>query len=657
MTTTQAQQIRTFADAEQVLAKALPGYTERPQQQALAAFVEEVIATGGHGLAEAGCGTGKSLATVIPAVLSGKKTVIATATIALMEQYANKDVPFLEEHLPVDFTWALLKGRSNYLCLAKANDPDTNRAFVPLDALMRELDANPEHTGDREHFTTPVTKQEFSNVASTAAECPGKRDCPFGDVCYAEAAKQKAQASQVVITNTAMLMTDLKVREMTDGYAAMLGDYELVLIDEGHETEEIATNALESEVRPNGVTKMIGEAMSLSQSQGVTLSSAPALSSALTEAWGHLEEQAEKDAKERGATRLALAWFMERAEEFITLVEALKAFADEVGDIAITRGGDREEAKRNRLVKRAKNYVDTIGMAVSTDDEMLVRWVEKIEMRRGDDQVLLKTAPVHVGSYLAQWLWDRVPAVLISATLSVHGDFGYIEDRLGLPETTQALDVGTPFDYDSQALLFIPKDGTPWPSKQRAAWMSYAQMATADLIRASKGGALLLFTSRQAMTEAYETLSQMFSGEGINFYMQGQDSNKMLAQKFSEDTHSVLFALKSYFTGVDFQGDTCRLVVIDKMPFPVPTEPVFAARADQIKRHGGSDFQDLTIPMMTLTLQQGYGRAIRTVEDRAVIAILDPRLTTGWGGKIVRGLPASPKTNDMAVVREFYSRG
>lgn len=636
--------MKTFADAEKVLATRLPGYTERPQQQALAAFVEEVIAKGGHGLAEAGCGTGKSLATLIPAILNGKKTVIATATIALMEQYANKDVPFLQEHLGVPFTWALVKGRSNYFCRAKAATADASQ--VPhLAAMLAELEADEEHSGDREHFAAPVTKEEFSYVSSTSNDCPGKRDCPFGEICFAEKAKNKGREAQVVVTNTAMLMTDLKVREMTDGHAAMLGDYGLVLIDEGHETEEIATNSLQSEIRYNGVARMVTEATTFANSQNATLSNGGEVMARLDECWGLLDE-GEK----------TLRFFVEHAEPFIGLIDALRALSEEIGGIQVVRGSDKAEFSRNRLVKRARNYADRIGEAVTTDDELLVRWIEVEENKRGEQVKLFKMAPVHVGSYLAEWLWDQVPSVLISATLSVNGDFTYIADRLGLPNSTETINVGTPFDYEKQALLFVPPRTAPNPSKERFAWMTYSTVAMQELIGAAKGGALLLFTSRQSMNNAYESLQPWLEAQGFNAYVQGQGSNKELAEKFKEDTHSVLFALKSFMTGVDFQGDTCRLVVIDKLPFPVPTEPVFAARANQIERHGGSSFGELTIPAMTLTLEQAYGRLIRTTADKGVVAILDSRLTTtGYGQKIVRGLPDSPRTTDFDEVREFFA--
>lgn len=641
--------IKTFADAEKVLAQALPGYTERPPQQALAAFIEKTIAEQGHGLAEAGTGTGKSLATMIPAILSGQKVVVATATKALMEQYANSDVPFLEEHLPVPFTWALVKGRSNYLCMAKANDPEFAAKAPILQSMLAEIASAEEqgfiHTGDFDHFEVTLEDADRRNLASTANECPGKRDCPFGEVCFAEAAKKKGREAQVVVTNIAMLMTDLKVRELSDGMAAMLGNYDMVLIDEAHEMEEYATSALRTQIRKGGISKFLAEAANFALEQNAGIESALPAAEALEAAWDLLDEG-----------QKTLRFFVEYGEPFMVLIEALRQVSEDISKISITRGGPKGEARRARLVKRGKNYADNLAMAITTDDELLVRWIEDETDRRGETHRHFNMAPVHVGSYLAAWLWDQVSAVLISATLSVHGDFGYITDRLGLPDTTGSLSVGTPFDYQEQALLFVPPANAPTP-KDRNAWLGYSITMTQELVKAAGGGALLLFTSRSAMQEAYDRLAPGFEANGLTCLMQGQASNKILAQQFAEDTHSVLFALKSFMTGVNFEGDTCRLVIIDKLPFPVPTEPVFAARADQIRRMGRSDFNELTIPMMTLTLEQAYGRLIRTSKDRGVVAILDSRLTsTGYGKKIVRNLPDSPVTTNLADVQAFFSK-
>lgn len=637
---------RTFAEAEKNLAEALPGYTPRLQQQALAEFVEDVMANKGHALAEAGCGTGKSLATMIPAILGGRKTVVATATIALMEQYANKDVPFLQEHLGVPFTWALVKGRSNYFCKAKATQADP--AKVPsLQAMLTELDENPDHSGDREHFDAPVSKEEFSWVASTSAECPGKRDCPFGDVCFAEKAKERGRQAQVVVTNTAMLLTDLKVREVTDGLASMLGEYDQVLIDEAHETEDYATSALQEEIKEAGIRRLVAECETFAGSQGTQITGGGEVLSALNEVWGLLEEG-----------QKTLRFFVEHMDPFIALLDALEVMAEEVRNITITRGEQKSEAKRALLGKRADNYRMRIHAAMTTDDSLMVRWVEEVEDKKGQKIKAFKTAPIEVGEYLHQWLWSRVPSVLVSATLSVQGDFTYMAERLGLPSTTETLTVGTPFDYDTQASLFIPPREAPTPNKQPEMWASYSVKTMRELVEAAGGGALLLFTSRTSMKRCYDALAPWLREQGYTTLLQGQDgTNKELAARFQADTDSVLFGLKSFMTGVDFQGEACRLVVIDKLPFPVPTEPIFAARADAIDRNGGSSFNRLTIPSMTLTLEQAYGRLIRTSADRGMVAILDPRLSsTGYGRRIVKGLPDSPIVHSIGEAREFFSR-
>jgi ATP-dependent DNA helicase DinG len=637
---------KTFAEAETVLASSLPGYESRPQQQALAAAVEGVLADGGQGLFEAGCGTGKSLGAMIPAILSGKRTVVATATIALMEQYANKDVPFLQEHLGVPFNWALLKGRSNYFCVAKAVNADRSSLPFDLAAMEAELAANPEHSGDREHFQTPVTKEQFSYVSSTANDCPGKSECPFAEECYSERAKAIAADADVVITNTAMLMTDLKVRKATDGFASLLGEYEALIVDEAHELEEIATSALTEEIRPSGIERLVTEVRNFASTQRREATDmGQSVLDAANQAWEILPSE----------QSLSLGWFVENGEPFMALFEALREFASEVS--AITVSDKKAEGRRAILTRRAYNLVTKISDAILADDEVLVRWVSEETTKGRNARVIkvLNTAPVHVGSFLRETVWDTTSTALISATLSVSGKFDYLIDRLGL-EAPATINVGTPFDYSTQALLFVPDAERPSP-KKRDAWLTYSSIATLELVRAAGGGALLLYTSRSALNTAYEALAPRLREMGYTPIRQGGEdgTNKEIARKFQEDEHSVLFALKSFFTGVDFAGDTCRLVVMDKLPFPVPTEPVFQARCTQVERKGGNSFSAMTIPAMTLTLVQGYGRLIRTKSDRGVVAILDSRLaSTGWGKGIVRSLPDSPATTDLDRVQSFF---
>lgn len=647
MTAVAATAPKTFAEAEVALAQRLPGYESRPQQQALANAIEIALAGATPLIAEAGCGTGKSLGAMIPAILSGQRTVVATATIALMEQYANKDLPFLEENLGVKFTWALLKGRSNYLCWAKASNPE-NIDPTLVAALLDEVEKNEDHTGDREHFETKIDKAEFSKVASTSAECPGKRECPFGEVCFAEKAKKKANSSDVVITNTAMLMTDLKVREATDGMGAMLGLYENLIIDEAHELEEIATSQLEETFRPSSTNRLVKDAATFATGQQTFLKTEQAVSQAANAVQAVLPDPG------KDKVRLGLSFFLAHVDEFVVLIESLRNLRDEVMEVTIQHGDTRKvQAKREIILKRIANQMRRYETLVTAEESDLVRWVEIEDTHQGPVRVL-HFAPINVAPFLRTWLWDSVTPILISATMSVGGDFSFIQDRLGLSDA-KTVDVGTPFDYSTQALLFVPGPEMPNP-KARSAWLTYAQTATMELIQNAGGGALLLFTSRSAMTDAYNSLKPRIESAGMTVLAQGiSGTNKEIAKAFQADTHSVLFALKSFFTGVDIQGESCRLVIIDKLPFPVPSEPVFQARGDALKRQGKSDFRDLSIPMMTLTLIQGYGRLIRTKKDKGVVAILDSRLSgTTWGNKIVDSMPDSPATTSLAEVREFY---
>lgn len=653
-------QIRTFEDAERRLAETLDGYESRPPQQVLANAIEDALDTGKHVLAEAGCGTGKSLGALIPAILSGKRVVYSTATKALQEQVAGKDLPFLKANLGVDFTFALLKGRSNYFCKAKAVDADPR--YVPVDKMLAELAADPNHSGDREHFTTvSVDEKDFRNVSATSEECPGKRKCPFGETCYAEGAKAKARAADVVVANHMLTFTDIKIREVTNGHGSMLGDVDAYIFDEAHEIEEIATNAISDVVRESGVRKLGTEVQHFLM--GTDHPQAEAIASdiqhTLARAWEALP-------KEDGAT-MTQAWFAENFEPIADLMDALQAAAEAVEE---TDARDRrEEARRERLYTRCMNYRETFATAMMATDDALVRWIEHDDKQNR----LFKHAPLRVGPWLDAGIWSRkvvgsqteedpegepVTSALISATLSVGGSFDYLLDRLGLPpESTKTLNVGTPFDFQTQAMLYTPPSNIPSP-KEKSAWMTVTPIITEQLIDASGGGALLLFTSRAAMKQAYEGLSPKLRAKGLRCLMQGEHgTNKEIARIFQDDEHSVLFALKSFFTGVDFGGDTCRLVVIDKLPFAVPTDVMFKARSEEVEKHGGRSFSDLTIPMMTLTLLQGFGRLIRTKSDRGVVAILDSRLqSTPYGRRIMQAMPDAPQVTDLAEVKAFYER-
>lgn len=644
--------MKTFAEAEANLAESLPGYESRPQQQALARGIEESLAKGTPLLAQAGCGTGKSLGAMIPAILNGRRTIVSTATIALQEQYAGKDLPFLEANLGHPFTWALLKGRSNYVCRAKVNECKSSD-LPQINDLRDEIDL-PGCDGDVEHLSTQIERRDRQHVTITSAECPGKRKCPFGDVCFAEKAKEKARNSKIVITNHAMLMTELKVRDMSDGMASMLESFDSVILDEAHEIEEIATNQLRDELRMGGIAKFATEATNFYREFGPGTKDASNITSDFLGAAQDMFLTVRPGS-------MTMTWIVNHADVFINFVKYAVTLAKEI-DACDIPDDRRVIFQKRRLVTRANNYSYKVRAILEKDEDELVRFCEEEE--KGN---VIVTVPLHIGQWLKGHLWhgivgdahrEPITTILMSATLAVGGKFGFIQERLSL-EGCDTLDVGTPFDYEKQMMLYVPPKNTPDPTPAtRNAWKTSVAFQTMELINASKGGALLLFTSREAMQSARETIGEQIERSGYSVFMQGDAPNKVLAQQFKDDEHSVLFGLKSFFTGVDFAGNACRLVVIDKTPFPNPSDPVFKARSEQLDKKAGRSvsFMEMSVPMMTLVLLQAVGRLIRTRDDRGVVAILDSRLSAKpWGRGIVRSLPASPTTMDLKDVEAFYA--
>lgn len=658
---------RTWDEVEVNLAATLEGYQARIQQQLLARSIEDSLGRkSGPLMAQAGCGTGKSLGGMVPMLLdsvnNGKRAIVATATKALQEQYATSDVPFLQENSGIDFTWALLKGRTNYLCRAKMVGEEAARIEV-LEALKAEIEAVEEHSGDREHFATPIEDMDWMKLSTSSNECPGRSECPFGEVCFAEIAKSNARKADLVITNTAMAMTDAVLRQKTQHSEVpfeLLGPYDTILFDEAHEIPEYASNALGYDFTASRLGTFATRAVTFAALQGNDIAE-------LGANLGEIVLSLDGLLIPIGGKSVNLAWFAENGELFMDLRDAVIAIRTSVMNTRVSRDKEPQEAKRKMLMKQGQGIIDElVDMVMAPDDEQ-VRWVETYTTKRGGTTWKLRTSPVDIAPFLDEMFWSEKDAVLMSATLSAgktrdgRSDFTYLQRTMGL-DGAATVDVGTPFDFPEQALMYVPASNIPSP-KDRQAWMSWSMMATLQMVQAAGGGALLLFTSRTAMEEAYGALADVLEMHGFTALMQGnraegrQFSNKQLAKAFKEDTHSVLFALKSFFVGVDVPGDACRLVVIDKLPFPVPTDPIFAARALAEEKAGRRSFNSLSVPMMTLVLEQGIGRLIRRVTDKGVVAVMDSRLTsTPYGRSIVHALPEIPVTTEMSQVKAFFAK-
>jgi ATP-dependent DNA helicase DinG len=681
MTAMPAEIPATFADVQAIFEQNLPGYTRRPLQMSLAGQVEGLHRNKKHGLVEGGTGIGKSFAIMIPAILSGERTVIATATKALQGQYSTKDLPWLEENLGVPFTWAILKGRSNYPCLAKlAEVKFPSPAQQVVVDRVRELDS-PEarrdlEVTDREDFPA-LRDEEWRDLSMAAGECPGASSCPFGEKCIAERAKARAAEAQIVVTNTAYLLMDLLLRAQTEGKVALLGDMDRIVIDEAHTLPDAATSALEETLSESALLRLGRDMAAYLESEGLNEDLALAVEPAVRALWGAVTVRYRAFAeRERSSDPMPLHQVDLARDPFGPLfIEVIKAIYAAREEILSHRVWDEDvKLLRSRILNRSAKLMSQVETYCAAYDNDTVRWAElKVTMWKGErtERVSLRSAPVSVAPFLRQVLWDTVPTTLVSATLTSGGDFSYIAETVGLNQNRKGADgnpdpeaaeysAGSPFDFPEQAVLFTPDKDQPAPSgTSKSAWLAYAQSATKWLVEQSQGGALLLFTSRLAMNEAYKSLAAGFQDQGLHVMRQGDAPSGELVRMMKEDGNAVLFALRTFFEGIDIPGDALRLVVIDKLPFAVPTDLVYKARAEAIVRRYGkwADFNKIMVPQMALILTQAFGRLIRHADDKGVIAILDPRLNSkGYGKQILKALPPARQTTDPRIAGEFLSR-
>jgi ATP-dependent DNA helicase DinG len=641
--------------AEKAFAQSMPGYEPRINQRNLAMAIEKNYADGGHLLAQAGTGTGKSLGGGVPAIDFAKRTglpvVISTATKTLQDQYV-RDFTRLQELFPeLNFTFTVLKGRGNYACLAKVAEANEVDIFG-LKSLREELE-HPECSGDLDQLITEIAAADRRHVTSSSDECPGKSNCRFSADCFAEKAKNRAQTVDVIIVNHSMMIMDLKLREMTRDeetgrslVSVLPMNIAGYLIDEAHELEEYATSSLGGEFSQGSLSAF--------GAQVAALAGDPMVASTLNGGAKILFDQLAQSLgreRTRAIDDTMLLGLEGNATRVLATIRTLKGVIKGVD----VHGDDNKGMRRKRLMRRADSLEARLEGFMLAEEEDIVRWVEKDDKRGA----LLKFAPLHVGPFLAQNLWIK-PAVLLSATLAVGNDFSYIAERLGLGRDYRSFDAGTPFDYPKQSALFVPENFDPSP-KNSMKWRGQVAATIPELIRAAGGRSLLLFTSTSAMKEAYAATKGAIEGMGFQVLMQGDRSNRALSDEFKRDETSVLFALKSFMTGFDVPGDSLRLVILDKMPFPNPSDVIFAARCaavDRVARNWNQkSFMRISVPAMILTLLQAFGRLIRTTTDEGMVVILDSRLigSTGYAKVVRAAMPNARKLNTLAEAREYLA--
>lgn len=642
----------SFERAEEALIKNLKGYETREQQKVLAEAIENAFVSRRHLLSEAPTGSGKTLSYLIPAIYSGKRVVCSTGTKALQDQIADVDLPFLSEHLDVPFSYAILKGRSNYACVNKMRDVDPGD-FGDLAVVLKlaqENYSNPDFIGERGDFPE-MTDKEWISIAADSDDCQSYKCNKTGE-CFAQKARSRAQASNIVVVNHALLFTDLAVKEMTGGFASLIGAYDFLVADEAHDIEQWATSALGSQFREMGIKMMCVEIRNFAHRGLIDIEPevnrrCDAVIDATEALWAELE------VGRIHAKHLGLSPDSEESQQdlWVNLANALVDLSQILIVAPSSIPADeqkRHERLKNRAAVMARRFTEVI--TASFDD--VVRWVEEEKSRRGQDRKVIKTAPIFVAPYLREMLFVDVPSILVSATIAVDESFEYISKRLGVDEY-DSLIVDSPFDYPNQAALYVPTH-LPEPSYQnRDAWIERAMEEMETLINASQGRALVLFTSVRDMKDAFFTLRRKLP---YTCMMQGDAPNKELMARFREDVSSVLFATKSFWTGIDISGEALSNLIISKLPFAVPNDPLNEARCEVIEREGGSPFREFVIPETTILLKQGTGRLIRRVDDRGLCAVLDPRLRTkGYGKVILRSLLDARQVTSLDEAAAFFT--
>lgn len=604
----------------------LPGGGERRDGQLdMCEAITSAIDDGRHLVVAAGTGTGKSLAYLVPVLRSGRRAVVATATKALQDQLADKDVPFLAEHLDEPVVVSVLKGRSNYLCRQRlvemgAADDQAARAGLdlgldldgeantPTGAEIRRLVtwAATTTTGDRAELTEEPSARAWSAVSVTPRECPGAHRCPSGEQCFAEDARSAARASQVVIVNTHLYAMHLATGGM------VLPEHEVLVVDEAHQLEDIISSSAGVSVGPSRV---------LAAGRGARrLLRTVAAADAVEDVAGRLTEALIPLVDRRVDHQMP-----DRLRSVLELTrDRLSALSAALGE----RRGDDLDARRLRARSATDALRDEVEVALSLP-ETHAAWVEGPAT-----QPALRLAPVDVGGLLAATLWPEVTAVLTSATIPAG-----LPARLGLPEDDHTeLDVGSPFDYEAQGLLYCALH-LPEPRADGYAEAMHDELSS--LIEAAGGRTMALFTSWRAMQNAAEAVAGRLE---VPVLVQGQLAKPSLIERFSSDDEACLFATMGFWQGVDVPGMTLSLVTIDKLPFPRPDDPLLQARRE---RAGGDGFTEVDLPRTAMMLAQGAGRLIRTAQDRGVVAVFDRRLATArYRWALINELPPLRRTRD-----------
>ena len=676
-----------------VLSRTHPAYEFRRGQLQMAQSVEQALEEKRHLIVEAGTGTGKTLAYLVPVIRSGKRVIISTGTKNLQEQLFYKDVPFLEQTLftghvgtaasavqpgqqPGRLSVCYMKGRNNYLCRKKLYDLTDQPVLSGLDEIeqYRAISAWEKNTatGDRAELAElPEASLLWHKLDARADTCTGQK-CSEFERCFITEMRRRAMESDIIIVNHHLFFADLAIKLQADGApdAGILPDAAAVIFDEAHELEDVAGNYFGisvSNLRVDELARDIERSMEHNKM----------LSASISGALGSLRDRSQlffsllPTGDGRFAFETRREFLEENGDEFVAFNQALTRLAGELEALP------QKPEEIFNFVRRAQEIQVQLGYAMEAEDQNTVFWIERRGGRmnreghgfsradkgsennralapegRGRQHVFLQATPIDVGPILRECLWSKLDcAVLTSATLAVGGGFEYIRKRLGF-EHARELVLPSHFDYASQAVMYVPPD---LPDPRTPQFTAKAAERIRQLLEITRGRAFVLFTSYAQMNDVHQRLL----GE-VEFPLlrQGDAPKTALLEEFRLTPNAVLFATSSFWQGVDVQGEQLSCVIIDRLPFAVPSDPVVAARVKAIDAGGGDAFFQYQVPAAVITLKQGFGRLIRSLHDRGLLVLLDNRILKKQYGRVfIESLPNYKRTTDMHVVEDFFGIG
>jgi ATP-dependent DNA helicase DinG len=650
-----------------LISKAHPEYEHRPGQIQMAEAVVRAFEQRHHLIVEAGTGTGKTLAYLVPAIAaacgSGARVVISTGTKNLQEQLMDKDIPFLSDVLPAKFRAAVMKGRNNYACLHRIKRAESMPVLEGLD----EIDHFDEvfrwvtqtSTGDRaELYNLPENLPFWRHIDARSDTCLGQQCADF-EPCFITRMRQRAIDADIIVVNHHLFFADLALRN--GAYGSVLPDYAAVILDEAHQIEDVASEYFGSQVSTYQIDDLLRDAGMLKLEDRETERELTRISSRIQRFadmfWVSFREgrglegrfalaprgssptvregvDAGTDAGEPQAGMPALP----ASDTYHALDNALNRLETTL-DVLKDPPADAES-----IVRRTRQLRFDLNFIIKGEDKKFVYWLE----RRGRG-VFLRASPIDVSGLLQDKLFEKVPTVILtSATLSSAGNFRFIRERLGLDKAEEMI-AESIFDFENQAVLYLPPQ---MPDPRSPQWAIAAAEEVIKIVNATEGRAFVLSTSLSGMNELFERVAPEID---YPCFVQGSASKGALLKKFRSTPNAVLFATASFWQGVDVRGEQLSCVIIDKLPFAVPSDPVVAARQRYIEEQGGSSFYEYSVPQAIISLKQGLGRLIRSTTDRGVLAVLDPRLRTKmYGQTFLQSLPPCRVTSDIDELARVF---